>query len=180
MHPVRFGALLVALLIAGAGAVAVAKPKDKSKKASTTLRDADGRNVGRAEFRERGDLVTVSVRARSLPPGFHGFHVHAVGTCNAPDFKSAMGHLKDDGQSHGEHLGDLPSLLVTEDGTAYLTAKTDNFSVRDLTKGDGAALMVHEKPDNFGNIPGRYDPEPDKETRDTGDAGARIACGELG
>ena len=182
MHPLRTAALLVAALVAAAGTVAVAKDKDskKAKKASTVLRDADGRNVGRAEFRQRGDVVTVTVRAKKLPPGFHGFHIHAVGTCTAPDFKSAMGHLKQEGQAHGGHLGDLPSLLVLDDGTARLTAQTDKFRLRDLTSGDGAAVMVHAKPDNFANIPERYQPRPDQETLDTGDAGPRIACGELG
>ncbi|MDP9383905.1 MAG: superoxide dismutase family protein [Actinomycetota bacterium] len=180
MHPVRVAALVVALLVAGAGAVAVAAPqkkRDKSRKAAAILRDADGDRVGRVELRQRGETVTISVRARDLPPGFHGFHVHAVGACRAPDFKSAMGHLKEGDQGHGAHLGDLPSLLVTDDGTARLVAETDRFGISGLRSGDGAAFMVHEKPDNFGNVPSRYVPQTDQETRDTGDAGPRIACG---
>ncbi len=180
MQPVRFAALVVALLVAGAGAVAVAAPgkkRDKPRKATATLENAAGDRVGRVELCQRGDTMTISVRARDLPPGFHGFHVHTVGTCRGPDFKSAMGHLKAGDQGHGAHLGDLPSLLVTRDGTARLVAETDRFRISDLRKGDGAAFMVHEKPDNFGNVPPRYVPQTDQETRDTGDAGARIACG---
>jgi len=184
MHPIRTAALLALLLVASAGAYAVAGPgadsPQSSRAASTTLRDSDGEAVGTISLRTRGDVTTVVARARSLPPGYHGFHVHAVGTCTAPTFESAMGHLKRGDQDHGEHLGDLPSLFVKDDGTARLTAETDNFTVTKLTRGDGAAVMVHAEPDNFGNIPPRYDPAPDQKTRDTGDSGDRIACGEVG
>lgn len=183
MHPVRTSALLVLLLVASAGAYAVAGPRadsaQSSRTASTTLRDATGKAVGKVSLRTRGRVTTVVARGRSLPPGFHGFHVHAVGACAAPTFESAQGHLKRGDQDHGEHLGDLPSLYVKEEGSARLTTETDNFTVAELRRGDGAAVMVHAKPDNFGNIPGRYDPAPDKETRDTGDSGDRIACGEV-
>ena len=184
MHPLRTTAILVLLLVASAGAYAVAAPKQSgnskdARSATATLRDAGGKAVGTVKLRTRGGVTTVSARARSLPPGFHGFHVHAVGTCARPDFKSAMGHLKAGDQGHGEHLGDLPSLLVQDDGTARLSAQTDKFSVADLRRGDGAAVMVHAKPDNFGNVPDRYVAEPDQETKDTGDAGDRIACAQV-
>lgn len=180
MNPVRTAALVVALLVATAGAFAIAAPekkRDKPRKATAVLENAAGERVGRVSLRQRRRGVTISVRARDLPPGFHGFHVHAVGACRAPDFKSAMGHLKQDAQGHGAHLGDLPSLLVDARGTARLVARTDRFRISDLREGDGAAFMVHEKPDNFGNVPSRYVAQPDQETRDTGDAGSRIACG---
>jgi superoxide dismutase, Cu-Zn family len=39
---------------------------------------------------------------------------------------------------------------------------------------------VHSGRDNFANIPERYAPGgPDEMTRNTGDAGARIACGPV-
>jgi Cu-Zn family superoxide dismutase len=38
---------------------------------------------------------------------------------------------------------------------------------------------VRRVPDNYANIPDRYDPDPDRETLDTGDAGARLACGAV-
>jgi Cu-Zn family superoxide dismutase len=45
--------------------------------------------------------------------------------------------------------------------------------------------MVHEGPDNLANIPERYQssasttPGPDSATLETGDSGARVACGVL-
>jgi Cu-Zn family superoxide dismutase len=181
MHPVRTAAILTLLLVASAGAIAAAQSGGGGgsgpAREATTLRDAQGRAVGRVELRQREGRVLVSVRARRLPPGFHGFHVHAVGECDAPSFAAAGGHLARRGQDHSAHVGDLPSLLVGEDGTARLTAETDRFTIAELRRGDGAAFMVHGGRDNFANIPDRYDPAPDEETRNTGDAGSRIACG---
>jgi Cu-Zn family superoxide dismutase len=99
---------------------------------------------------------------------------------------SAGGHYNPTGAGHGDHAGDFPSLLVTEDGSARLQFVTDRFSIRDLFDADGSALMVHTGRDNFANIPNRYrspasPPEggPDPETLETGDAGARAACGVI-
>jgi Cu-Zn family superoxide dismutase len=133
----------------------------------------------------------VSVDVTGLPPGFHGFHVHAVGVCEpnsvnptdpsmTGDFLSAGGHIGAGESDHGEHQGDLPILLVTKSGTGSLTAVTDALTLTDLTDDDGSAVMVHAGRDNFANIPERYAPGgPDQMTRNTGDAGGRIACGTV-
>jgi len=148
------------------------------------LRDAEGDRVGRVlvERRGRRTFVTVVV-TRGVEPGFHGFHVHAVGVCEPP-FTSAGGHLARQGQEHREHLGDLPVLQVTRDGRGYLRTATDRFTPRSLRDEDGSAFMIHAAPDNYANIPDRYRTEdgtegPDEETRNTGDSGARVACGAV-
>jgi superoxide dismutase, Cu-Zn family len=146
--------------------------------ATAQLRTADGQRVGRAWFKQHGreGAVTVFAHVRDLPPGFHGFHVHTTGACEPPDFMSAGGHLNPTGASHGDHAGDLPSLLVNEDGSGLLVATTDRFSLADLRDEDGSAVMVHALADNFANIPERYG-GPDAETLATGDSGSRLACG---
>lgn len=148
--------------------------------ARAKLINAQGDRVGRVRLHElrRRDGVRVRVRVHGLPPGFHGFHVHAVGVCERPTFTSAGGHYNPTGDTHRDHAGDLPTLLVNADGTGVLATVTDRFSVRELRAGDGSAIMVHELPDNYANIPDRYG-EPDQTTLDTGDAGSRIACGEV-
>jgi Cu-Zn family superoxide dismutase len=149
---------------------------------AAVLHDAAGRPVGTVVMTApsvRGP-VEVRVAARRLKPGFHGFHVHAVGKCERPDFKSAMGHLKAEAQTHGAHDGDLPSLLVKRNGTAALRLTTDRFTIGDLRDRDGSAVMVHAGPDNYANVPPRYAPGgPDQETLDTGDSGDRVACGRI-
>ncbi|GAB3187750.1 superoxide dismutase family protein [Nesterenkonia suensis] len=86
----------------------------------------------------------------------------------------------DSGPHHPNHAGDLPNLLVTENGTATLTVVTDRLTDELLTGGEGAAVIIHSQPDNHGNIPERYAPAgPDEDTLATGDAGTRIACGVI-
>ncbi len=151
------------------------------------MTDADGNDVGTVTLSAGDDGVRVDARLEGLEPGFHGFHIHDVGLCeaDAPDgpFTTATGHYVGEGGTHGDHDGDMPSLYVTGDGTADLTVELDTFTIDELTAGDGAAVMVHTDGDNFANIPDRYtssesdQPGPDDMTNSTGDAGSRAACG---
>jgi superoxide dismutase, Cu-Zn family len=180
-------AILAAVALAtGIGAALATGDDERSaRRATAVLHDATGQRVGVAVFKERHGEVTVSAAVSRLTPEFHGFHVHAVGEC-VPPFTSAEGHLdlSLDGESHGKHAGDLPSLLVNEHGTGQLQFTTDRFSISDLFDADRSALIVHMGRDNYANIPDRYtNPTgatgPDAETLATGDAGARAACGVI-
>jgi Cu-Zn family superoxide dismutase len=149
---------------------------------SATLKNVNGVAVGKVTFTAASAKAPVEVRVsvRRLQAGFHGFHIHAVGTCEGPAFMSATGHLKAMGQSHSDHIGDMSSLLAKQNGTASLRLTTDRFTLADLRDSDGSAVMVHANDDNFANIPSRYAPDgPDQATLDTGDSGARVACGEI-
>jgi Cu-Zn family superoxide dismutase len=176
-------ALAAVALAAGIGVALAAGGDDRSgRRAVAVLRDTTGQTVGVVVLRERHDKVSVSAAVRHLAPEFHGFHVHAVGECTPP-FTSTGGHFNPGGVGHGEHAGDLPSLLVNEDGRGELRFVTDRFSLGDLFDGDGSAIIVHAGRDNFANIPSRYHSHaydtfgPDPDTLATGDAGARAACG---
>lgn len=148
--------------------------------ANADLHDTNNEAVGSVTLSDNEGKVTVSIEAQTLPAGFHGFHIHAVGDCSASDFTSASGHFNPSGDDHGDHAGDLPNLLVMEDGTAAMTFDTDRFAVADLFDNDGSAIIVHAAPDNYANIPARYhEPPPDDATLATGDAGSRIACGVI-
>ena len=139
----------------------------------------DGRPVGRVTFVESGGRLVVEGRLTGLPPGFHGFHVHAVGKCEpgASPFTSAGGHMVAGTQAHPVHSGDQPVLLVLNDGSSDIRFTTDRYTVVDLMSAEGRAVIVHANPDNYGNIPTRYAPQVDAMTEATGDAGDRIACG---
>jgi Cu-Zn family superoxide dismutase len=146
------------------------------------LYDAAVAQVGFVKLSKQGGKVIVRGETEGLTPGFHGFHLHAIGQCVAP-FTSAGGHYNRSGVGHGSHAGDMPSLLVLDDGTAEAQFATDNFTIGELFDADGSAIIVHAAHDNFANIPTRYQSTtegvfgPDSATLATGDAGARVACG---
>ena len=177
---ILLAAVCTAVALIGLSTIVFAK-HGEPKSVRVTLKNVNGAAVGLATLTAASaKTVDVRVNVSRLQPGFHGFHIHAVGTCTPPDFTSAMGHLKTTDQRHGAHVGDMSSLLVKGNGTATLRLTTDRFSLADLSDADGSAVMVHAGPDNFANIPPRYAPDgPDQATLDTGDSGARVACGEI-
>ncbi|WP_406025940.1 superoxide dismutase family protein [Nocardioides sp. NBC_00850] len=174
------------LTLSACGEGADADPDDRNE-VSARFADPEGKRVGTVEIEEDDGATQISVRVSGLSAGYHGFHVHTTGKCEADsaapddpsktgDFLSAGGHLNPDDSAHGEHLGDLPALLVNEDGTASLEF-TGPFTLDELRDADGSAVMIHAGRDNYANVPERYAPEgPDEDTTKTGDAGDRIAC----
>lgn len=149
---------------------------------SAALLDADNNAVGQVTISMMPDgLTMVQVSGVGLPTGFHGFHVHATGECDASGdtpFSSAGGHFNPDGTDHPDHAGDLPVLYVTESGAAGMAVMTDRFTVADLFDEDGSAIIIHGGANNYANIPERYG-GPDDETLSAGDSGPRIACGVI-
>lgn len=140
------------------------------------LRDAGGRPVGTALLTQVGDVVRIVLTVTGLPPGPKAVHIHEVGVCEAPDFASAGAHFDPNGREHGflsprgPHAGDLPNIMVGEDGTGRLETTNELVSLlRDpasVLAGRGTALVVHAGPDDFLTPP-------------DGDSGDRIACGVI-
>jgi Cu-Zn family superoxide dismutase len=139
------------------------------------LQNAQGERVGTATLEAVPDGVKIVLQATKLPPGQHGWHIHAVGKCEPPDFTSAGNHFNPQGKKHGRenpegsHAGDLPDLVVGSDGAAQaevlVTHVTlDPTGATSLLQGEGTALVIHANPD-------------DQKTDPAGNAGARIACG---
>jgi Cu-Zn family superoxide dismutase len=141
---------------------------------TATLKNADGKPVGTATFAAVQGGVQVKVEVSGLKPGPHGFHVHAKGLCEGPDFKTAAGHFNPAGKQHGldnpmgHHGGDMPNLVVGANGqgtaTATLAGVTLGEGETSLLRDGGTALVLHADADD-----GKTDP--------AGNAGARIACG---
>lgn len=154
---------------------------------TANLAAADGTEVATATIEFTDGFATVTVEtttAGELAPGFHGLHIHQVGSCEG-DFTSAGGHFQAEGHSGHPSSGDLSSLQVRSDGSAKLVTTTDAFTAEELLTGTKTAIVIHEKADNFGNIPAeKYQqvngtPGPDQQTLSTGDAGGRVACGVI-
>jgi Cu-Zn family superoxide dismutase len=174
------------IVVAAAGSpAAAARPI-----ARAVLHNAAGAEIGEVVFKGRGqhaDRVEIELAVPADAPGlgaYHGLHVHAVGACTAPGFTSAGGHWSLDASAvHGHHTGDLPSVLIGDDGTGYAEFQSDRFDINELFDGDGSAVVLHAGPDNFAHVPRgpqQYqDPHGfyDTSTSKTGDAGGRYGCG---
>ncbi len=153
--------------------------QDAIRVAVARLQAVNGEFIGTVSFTQVNANVVVVAQVAGLPAGIHGFHVHLTGECDAAGdkpFASAGSHLNPAENTHGNHAGDLPTLLVLDNGAGYMTTFTDRFSVADLLDTDGSAVIIHANPDNYANIPERYG-TADEDTLATGDSGARIACG---
>ncbi|MDC0886970.1 superoxide dismutase family protein [Altererythrobacter sp.] len=136
---------------------------------------SNGIPAGTAQLYASGDTLSLAIAVTGISQGQHGFHLHAVGSCQRPDFTSAGGHLNPTGEGHGledndgSHLGDLPNLTAGASGAASMTVQlrgTRAELVDFLFDADGTAVMIHADPDD-----GTSDP--------SGNAGSRIACGVL-
>ena len=142
--------------------------------ASTEVKliDANNQPVGTARLTQTAHGVLIAVDLHGLKPGPHAIHIHETAKCEPPAFKSAGGHDNPGKKQHGfmnaegPHAGDLPNLVVPEGGSvkAELVAHDENLD--DLLAGDGSALVLHAKGDDYKSQP-------------AGDAGDRVACGVI-
>ena len=187
----RIAAAGIGTGIAAVSFLALSSPAGAAQPlAKAKLVDATGTQIGQVTFKGMGkyaERIKVDINAPNALNlvGFHALHIHTIGTCVAP-FTSAGGHLNPDNAVHGAHEGDLPSVLLTPDGQASAEFETARINIESLFDADGSAVVLHQGPDNFANIPPRYqfiDPTsgpvagPDATTSSTGDAGGRYACG---
>ena len=175
-----FAPIALLLLAAGCGGgdeasdqnVAIDAPDAAIQPIEAALKAGDGAARGRTVLSEEPSGVMVSVDAAGLEPGAHGLHLHMTGTCDGPDFKSAGAHWNPTGRQHGRdnpqgsHLGDLANLAVGDDGKGsakFLVSGARLSGEGGLIDADGAALVIHAKPDDY-----KTDP--------SGDSGDRVAC----
>jgi superoxide dismutase, Cu-Zn family len=177
-----------AALLGGAAAVSSALPAEgHGWQAEATLRDVNGRRVGTVKFDGDRKGTTVKIAVRGVDVGrdaFHGFHIHANDGKAACDpttgFINVGGHWNPSGELHGHHSGDLPAVLIQDDGSGNARSITRRLRPGDLA---GRAVILHVGPDNLANVPVRYSAGnppvagPDAATTATGDAGGRYACG---
>jgi Cu-Zn family superoxide dismutase len=155
-------------------AVAVSGQAGAADRATARMAAPDGGDRGTVELQATPHGVLLRVTLRGLPPGPHGFHIHAVGKCEPPSFDSAGPHYSPRRARHGflhqagAHEGDLPNLRVPDSGAVDVEVAADGAMLNDggLLDSDGAAIVVHANADDYTTDP-------------SGNSGARIACGVI-
>jgi Cu-Zn family superoxide dismutase len=148
----RNATLAAALLALTAAAHAAPPAEAEPPRAIAALHDAAGKPVGTAMLAQDAHGVRIAIGVKGLPAGSHGFHIHAVGRCDAPDFASAGDHFNPGKKPHGaagapaSHAGDLPDLVVGMDGVAQVGFIARGVSLDagagSLLGGAGTALVI--------------------------------------
>lgn len=168
----------VLAILAIAASVSACAPMEGGRNflaARGALLNAQGVDVGIATIDHLPDgSMTLTLVTTGIPAGTYGAHVHMVGQCDGPRFTSAGAHWNPTSRQHGRlnplgsHHGDLPNLVVESDGRGRLSAALQGAfeGAGGLMDADGAALVVHARPD-------------DELTDPTGNSGDRIACAVL-
>jgi Cu-Zn family superoxide dismutase len=162
------------------GVLLLASPAGAQKPIAVNIHlvtaDGVGKSVGAITIRPAKDGVVLEPKLKDLPPGEHGFHLHEKASCEpAPKAgkmsaaEAAGGHFDPaaskahKGPGGGGHKGDLPKLVVGDNG-----AVTQKLEVKGLALDDfrGKAIMIHAGGDNYSDAP-----------KPMGGGGDRIACG---
>lgn len=137
------------------------------------MKNIEGADLGHITIKEAHNGLIIQARLENIPAGWHGFHIHEVGSC-ADAFKAAKGHYNPGEVSHGidhgdeRHGGDLPNIYAGENGKVnadvFNTLVTLASGPATLNDADGSSFILHEKADAYGEKAG---------------AGGRIACGVI-
>ncbi len=178
------------LMIAAAALAAAACNQQKSGSGpigdapAVPLINTAGQIIGEVKGGDSEKGAVLEIDARGLPPGIHGIHIHDIGICAPPDFKSAGPHWNPTAKQHGgenpngAHMGDLQNVTVAADGTLKVRVVVPGTYLRnagrdtqpgaeEILDASGAAVVIHAQPDDY-----KTDP--------SGNSGDRIACAVLG
>ena len=94
-----------------------------------------------------------------------GFHIHTGENCKGnivDEFADTLGHYNPKKCQHPFHAGDMPPLFGNN-GYAFSAFFTDRFNINEIIE---KTVIIHSMSDDF-------------TTQPSGNAGQKIACGEI-
>ncbi|XP_068146299.1 extracellular superoxide dismutase [Cu-Zn] [Drosophila tropicalis] len=125
-----------------------------------------------------GQNVHVRIQLTGLKEGKHGFHIHEKG--DLTNGCTSMGaHYNPQKVDHGgpdhevRHVGDLGNVQVNSTGILDVTITDSVLSLTGKHTIIGRGVVVHENEDDLGL--GNH-----TDSKKTGNAGGRVACGVIG
>ena len=137
---------------------------------------SDSNVSGEVTFTEENGKVSMKATFSGLSEGEHAIHLHEKADCSSDDGTSTGGHWNPTFQPHGKwgaeegfHKGDIGNFIADAEGNAIVEFSTDQWCIGcdDATKNIlGKSVIVHKGADDFVSQP-------------SGNAGARVACGEI-
>lgn len=176
-HTFRQRAVILATAaILGSAGQTVQAQAPPTPGATAEVRDAAGRLLATADFREgRAEvLITLSFPNPPVLSGTHALHITDTGRCDPPDFATSGNIFNPNNKKHGRQnpegseVGDLPNVNFSTGLTSYNTTATG------ATLGQGAASLL--SPNRALVI---YSGEDDQKTDPDGNPGTKIGCGVI-
>lgn len=145
-----------------------------------------GEKIGEIVAEPDGHSVVLKPKVSGLTPGPHAFHVHENPSCEPGEKDGIMvaglaagGHFDPHGvmgdHGHTDHsghdhtglekpAGDLPELIVDDDGVARIPVAVESLSIDQMRQ---RSIMIHS-----------HGERPDNESLPQG-GGQRVACGVI-
>jgi len=141
------------------------------------MTDSQANKAGTATVQETEEGVEIHLNLEGVPAGEYGMHIHEFGAATPPSFEDAGSHFNPTEVEHGTesetgpHLGDLPNLVVPENGVVNETIEVPDVSLdptaeNSLQTDNGASLIIHDGADDYSTQP-------------SGDSGNRMIGGVI-
>lgn len=146
----------------------------------------DSEVKGTVHFTQESESSPVTIEydiTGNTPSALRGFHIHSFGDVTN-GCVSAGPHLNPNGVSHGDrsgtkesrHVGDLGNVRTNEKGEAKGSFTDSLITLFGANSIIGRSVVVHAGQDDLGRGVGAAS----EESKKTGNAGGRNACGVIG
>ena len=152
----------------------------KNKKYYHCISIIDMNNIkGIVKFKSYNNKCTINYKIKNLSNGKHGFHVNKHEDLSQ-GCTSGCEHFNPDNHEHGgphskiRHAGDLGN-IISSNKESFGSITVNNLSCNPKSKCSivGRMIIIHEDPDDLGK-------GDNEESKKTGNAGKRLACGIIG